>query len=114
MAKRKTKLTPSRFDLPLDRDSAREFVMQHINRAAPLEERNTVLDEQTIEKEYGWVFFYQSKAFLETGDKALRLYGSTAMLVEKDTGAFHEFGAGRSVESQIAHFEQRRGEEKEK
>ncbi len=27
-----------------------------------------VLDGETIEKPYGWIFFYQSKKYLETGE----------------------------------------------
>ncbi len=32
------------------------------------EQNPVILDEHTIEKEFGWVFFYQSKQYIETND----------------------------------------------
>jgi hypothetical protein len=50
-----------------DRDAARTLVDRELNRdyAVP-GDRVVVVDDEAIEKPYGWVFFYQSGRFLET------------------------------------------------
>jgi hypothetical protein len=111
MVKKRKQLLPE----PLDRDTARHRVTEIINRhqrgARKDEPENVVLDEKTLDKGFYFVFFYESKRYLETNDPRDKLYGSTAIIVEKDNGAFHELGAARSVESQLRHFEAKRLEE---
>lgn len=47
-----------------------------------------IMDEHTIERSWGWMFFYQSKRFIETGDHLQGLVGNAPYLVNKETGAF--------------------------
>ncbi|NWF70768.1 MAG: hypothetical protein HXY40_16920 [Chloroflexi bacterium] len=102
---------------PLDRDTARALALEVINRHQRGRRRGedaedyVILDEQTLDKGFYFVFFYQSKRYLETGDLRAKLYGSTMLIVEKDSGAFHELGAGRSLESQLQHYEAKKLEE---
>ncbi|NPU69278.1 hypothetical protein HL667_30035 [Bradyrhizobium sp. 83012] len=41
--------------------------------------------ELTIAKPYGWIFFYQSKAFLDGSDFSTRLAGNAPIIVDRDT-----------------------------
>lgn len=41
-------------------------------------------DDQTIEKSYGWIVFYNSKEFLRTGDPMTALMSNTPLLCTWD------------------------------
>ena len=43
----------------------------------------TLLHEHTLTKPYGWVFFYQSRGFVETKDKRSRLSGNYPFLIDR-------------------------------
>ncbi|MFN8373772.1 MAG: hypothetical protein U0694_12970 [Anaerolineae bacterium] len=98
-----------------DRDSAYKIAQDVINRHQRgrqyEEDANVILDEQTLDKGFYFVFFYEARRYLQTGNLRDKLYGSTALIIEKDTGAFTELGAGRSVESQLRHFEAKKLDE---
>jgi hypothetical protein len=64
-----------------------------------------ILADQTIERPWGWVFFYQSKRYLSTGDHADALAGNAPYLVNKHTGAVIVTGTGEPVEDYIANYE---------
>jgi hypothetical protein len=90
----------------LDRQSATKMAYDHINSPSSLDGIEVViLDNQTIEKEYGWIFFYNSKKFLETGNFRDGLVGNSPVLVERDTGKIHELGTANPVSESIKKFE---------
>jgi hypothetical protein len=64
-----------------------------------------VLDEYTIEKSYGWVFFYQSKRYLETQSISHRVGGNGPILVTK-LGEVYQFGTLHSVETYLEQYEE--------
>lgn len=41
--------------------------------------------ELTVAKPYGWIFFYQSKEFLDGGDFSTQLVGNAPFIVDRDT-----------------------------
>lgn len=43
-----------------------------------------VLDEHTMERSYGWIFFSNSKRYVETGDYRYLLAGNGPVVVEQD------------------------------
>ena len=67
------------------------------------------MDDETIEKAYGWVFFYQAKAYLESGDIVDALVGNAPYIVNKYTGEVHETGTANPVEEYIAEYEAQHG-----
>lgn len=66
------------------------------NKIAEMEKLSGVklklLDEETIEFEFGWVFFYQSEEYLKTGDILDRLGGNAPLIVDKFNGQIYETG----------------------
>jgi len=68
-----------------------------------------ILESKTLEKRYGWAFFYNAKKFIETGDMLYSLVGGGPVMVLADTGAIHELGSARSPLEEIATFEKRLG-----
>jgi hypothetical protein len=63
-----------------------------------------ILPDPAIEKPYGWIFFYQSHAFLETGDFTFQLLGNGPVVV-RDDGTTRTLGSARPPEEKIAAYE---------
>ena len=62
-----------------------------------------IQDDLTIEREFGWVFFYQSKQFVETGDVESSLLGAAPLIVAHD-GTLHETGTAHELEYYLENF----------
>ena len=63
-----------------------------------------LLDDQTIEDDFGWVFFFESKAFLDTGNTSHALAGNAPLLVSRMDGSVHVTGTARPIEFYIENF----------
>ena len=66
-----------------------------------------VFEKHTIEKPYGWVFFYNSKEFVETGEFRYRLAGNGPVIVNKYSGSMDFFGASRAPSRFIEEYERK-------
>ncbi len=64
-----------------------------------------LMNEHTIERPYGWVFFYNSRRFLETGDRLESLCGNSPILIESATGRVTELGTATPVGESLHRFE---------
>ncbi len=60
--------------------------------------RELALQNCTIEKSFGWILFYQSKRYLETGDIRNAVAGNAPIVVAKSDGRIHVTGTGRPLE----------------
>jgi hypothetical protein len=47
-----------------------------------------IVRELTIAKPYGWIFFYESKLFLDSADDSKMLIGNAPIIVDRDTLTF--------------------------
>lgn len=63
-----------------------------------------LLLEDTIEFELGWVFFYQSKEYIQTGDFLDAIAGNAPIIVNKYDGSLHVTGTAHTVEWYIAKY----------
>ena len=63
-----------------------------------------IRDELTITEDFGWVFFYQSKEYLETGDPLNSLLGNAPLIVSRSDGTLHETGTAESIEFYVENF----------
>jgi hypothetical protein len=64
-----------------------------------------ILDDKTVEKSYGWIFFFNSKRFLETCNFLYALGGNGPIVVERESGRVTRLGTARPVEEEVAAFE---------
>ena len=64
-----------------------------------------IMPEQTMDRPYGWVFFYQSKSYIARGDSLDALLGNAPIIVNKWTGEIKVTGTGRPVEEFLAEYE---------
>jgi hypothetical protein len=60
--------------------------------------------ENTIEFELGWVFFYQTKDYIETGDSLKRALGNAPIIINKKTGAIHVTGTAHHINRYIIRY----------
>ena len=66
---------------------------------------NALMDSETIAKPYGWIFFYNSKAYLEGGDFSDVLAGNAPLLVDRVDGELRVTGTARPLEEYLAAYE---------
>ena len=95
-------------DLMITFEEAKAKVEKLINKPDPhWADKPTlvVLDNQTIEKEWGWVFFYQSLEFIESGDFKDMLAGNAPYIVNRNTGEFVVTGTALPIEDYISKYE---------
>jgi hypothetical protein len=64
-----------------------------------------LLDSNTIEKSFGWVFFYDSKRHVESGNFRDALAGNAPFVVTKADGRVHETGTARPLDEYLRRFE---------
>ncbi|MBB3194088.1 YrhB domain-containing protein [Roseateles terrae] len=64
-----------------------------------------VIDEATIEKPWGWVFFYTSKLWQETGEVQHAVGGNAPLIVERKAGRILATGTAYAIEHYIANYE---------
>ena len=96
----------------LTEDEAKQLIYSRINAEDPHEVTKVelaIIDDETIETEYGWVFFYQTRDYLKTGDFADTLVGNAPYIVNKYTGEVIETGTAYPIEDYIAEYEKRIG-----
>ena len=64
-----------------------------------------VLDSETIERDWGWVIFYQDKRYLENGDVSLCLAGNSPYIVNRKTKGISAVGTAQPIEAYIREYE---------
>ena len=57
-----------------------------------------VMDSLTREEDFGWLFFFNTREFAETGDMNSALGGNAPLLVERESGELHQTGTAHPVE----------------
>ena len=82
-------------------------------QCAHVEGGGAIVPEHTIEKSYGWIFFYNSRRYLETGNFLEALGGNGPLVVERTDGRINTLSSGKAPEVSIAEFERvRAGDER--
>lgn len=85
---------------------AQKVVLSFLNKnVRNKEEELSIIESLTIEKPYGWVFFYQSKKFNDTGIEDYMIFGTGPIIVTKDDGKMFTFGSARPSDQYILDFE---------
>jgi hypothetical protein len=89
---------------------ARQRVLDHVNPGLKaFDDEAAIFDASTITKPYGWIFFYQSKRYLETGVASHALAGNGPVVVLSRDRSVHPLGTGAPTDDTIAAFERRAG-----
>lgn len=64
-----------------------------------------IIENFTIEKEFGWVFFYNSNKYLANNNFSDMIVGNGPILVCKKDEQLHETGTAYPIEYYIENFE---------
>ena len=92
----------------LDLREAREQALAEL-RSQPVElaagDELMIVDDDTLEREWGYVFFYDSRRFRETGLARYRVAGNGPMIVNRFDGTVHPRGADRPSEYYITAYD---------
>ena len=64
-----------------------------------------VVDSATLERTFGWVFFFQSRLYLETGEFMHCLVGNAPLIVNRFTGEIVPTGTAHPTEYYLAEYE---------
>ena len=93
----------------MTRDQAKALVEVELKRLADTSgtPASVILDDATIEQDFGWVFFYQSRQFLQTREPTAKLAGNAPYIVDRHTGALHVTGTARPLEYYISQYANR-------
>jgi Immunity protein 35 len=92
----------------ITKEQARDLVAKEICGHPdwlPEDDELVILEESTIEKPWGWVFFYTSRKWHETKDFRYALVGNAPTLVERNTGKLIGTGTALSMERYIENYE---------
>lgn len=87
------------------KEEARDLALAHVKSfeaEAGLE--LVLLDGITMEENFGWVFFYDSKRCVQTGNPLDRLAGNAPIVVTRADGALHETGTALPLEHYLRRF----------
>ena len=88
-------------------DEALSLAKKHLLKNWVLEEDSAViLEDKTIEGAFGWVFFYESKNYIESRDYADMLMGNAPIIINKKSGEVHITGTAEPIEVYIEHYKQ--------
>lgn len=66
-----------------------------------------IIDEATIEQDFGWVFFYT----IDSDDENVRLGGNGPLIVDKDLEKVFQAGSRLPIEDYISLYKKYRGDE---
>jgi len=66
-----------------------------------------IVDEATIEKKWGWVFFYDSVAHMRSGDIKDAIAGNAPIIVNRANGELVITGTAWPIEKYIEDYETR-------
>ena len=90
----------------MTKEEARDLVLVHVkNYEADAGCELALVDNLTIERSFGWVFFYNSREHIETGDFRYALAGNAPIVVTRADGAIHETGTAFPLEHYLKRFE---------
>lgn len=92
----------------IDYSTAESIVKQYLASRAGHNREFAVMDKLTIERPFGWVFFYNSKQFLETRDISQALVGNAPLIVDRADGSVHVTGTAEPTEHYIKEYEAQR------
>ena len=59
------------------------------------------MEDQTLETEFGWVFFYNTREYVEDGDEMAIAVGNAPIIVDKTSGKLEVTGTAYPIEYYI-------------
>lgn len=93
----------------IDFDTASNIAWEYIRGLrAPAGDSLVLLEEMVREEEFGWVFYYASKNYAETGDIRYLVFGNAPIIVNRNTGILTVTGTAKPIEYYIQKYREDR------
>jgi hypothetical protein len=89
---------------PLTYDQAFAKAKETLAKSNPKDDLVVMLDK-TITKEYGWVFFYNTRQYLETKNIKYVRPGTAPFIVNKNDGTVYFLPSSKPVEAALEDYE---------
>jgi hypothetical protein len=84
-------------------DKALSVIRVYVAEAT--DDRGVVLEDCTLDRPYGWVFCYQSRAYVETGDRSQAFAGNAPIIFNRVSGELRVTGTGDPLEDYLRKYE---------
>ena len=84
---------------------ARQIAIEQIAKTVGDSDAFRIIDSETMVRPYGWVFFYQSRRYLESGDELEMIAGNAPLIVNRFTGAVTVTGTANPIGHYLAEYE---------
>lgn len=92
----------------MNRDEAKAAVIEQLHgRGVGGADGIAIIESETIEKPYGWIFFYNSRRYVESGDLVYAFAGQGPVVVVADTREVIELGSAYPSQVAIQQLEDR-------
>jgi hypothetical protein len=92
--------------MAVSKAEARQLALNFLqSREQEADDEVVLLDDYTMEKPFGWVFFFDSKRHVETGDIRDAVAGNAPIVVTKTDGQVHVTGTAFPIEHYLKEFE---------
>jgi hypothetical protein len=91
----------------IDRASAKAMALKYMEENFGREPELAIVDGEPSETDHAWIFFYNTKRYLETGEFSEALAGNGPILVNKRTGVVEAFGTAIPLEKLFAEYEKK-------
>ena len=90
----------------LNKQQARELALSEIKKNWDIEDDEPVIvEEDTIEEDFGWVFFYESRIYVETQIFSYCLAGNAPLIVNRQDGSVFITGTAHPVEQYLEEYQ---------
>lgn len=90
----------------LTQDQARELAQQALLK---MEQRTglnlAILDSETMERSWGWVFFWNSREYIQSRDSTKAVFGNSPFIIDRLTGKFAPSGTAHPIGTYIRRYE---------
>jgi hypothetical protein len=90
---------------PIDKAQATAIARKTIATVPPHSPDLVLQEDRTVERDFGWVFFYTTRKFLETGDKKYLMPGDAPVVVLREDGSTRYLGTSVPPKRAIELFE---------
>lgn len=91
----------------IDQSQAETIALGIVSKQNP-EQEFVIQKDKTITKDYGWIFFYTTKEYAETGDMQYQLPGNAPLVVLKEDGSTEFLSSSIPPEQAIIEYEKNR------
>jgi hypothetical protein len=71
------------------------------------QQKNVIVLTNIHEESFGWIFFYNSKQFIDTGDFSYAIAGNAPIIINRMTGELSVTGTAHSIEYYIEEYQRR-------